>query len=324
MKSFIITIDTEGDNLWTWKYGRSITTENVKYLPRFQCLCEKYGFKPVWLTNFEMVSDPKFVSFTKEKLQQGCCEIGMHLHAVNNPPLYDLEVKYPANFPYLIEYPEEIIAQKANLLHKLLNDTYGEGIISHRAGRWAMNKFYMQCLKDAGLKVDCSVTPGVNWFSTMGITEDSHGSDYSEAPEKAFYVDENRRMLEVPVSIRTIHYSENKFRSIHSLLSGMKHKMLGYKAWLRPNGHNLHEMLHLASVLKEENNDYLMFMLHSSELMPGGSPTFKTKEDIEKLYKDLDKLFAYISTFCEGKTLKEYSSKIIEVGDRIPFNALFK
>ena len=39
MKYFIITIDTEGDDQWNWKYGSKITTENVKYLPRFQKLC---------------------------------------------------------------------------------------------------------------------------------------------------------------------------------------------------------------------------------------------------------------------------------------------
>ena len=306
MKSFIITIDTEGDNLWTWSLGRSITTDNVKYLPRFQLLCDKYGFKPVWLTNFEMVSNPEFVAFTKAVLREGRCEVGMHLHAVNNPPLFDLEVKYPANFPYLIEYPEEVVFQKVHSLHNLLENTYDEPILSHRAGRWALNKYYMQCLIKEGLKIDCSVTPGISWLSTFGITDGSKGSDYSKAPESPFYIDRDKQMLEVPVSIRTVHFSDNDFRSVHSLLSGIKHKVLGYKAWLRPNGQNLNEMLHLASSIKDEKSDYLMFMLHSSELMPGGSPTFKTNEQIDKLYSDLDILFAYISSFSEGRTLREY------------------
>jgi hypothetical protein len=34
---FIITIDTEGDNLWACP--RHITTRNAAYLPRFQSLC---------------------------------------------------------------------------------------------------------------------------------------------------------------------------------------------------------------------------------------------------------------------------------------------
>src|SRR5512144_2975448 len=47
--SFLITIDTEGDNLWS--RPREITTGNARYLPRFQALCEKYGLKPTYLTN---------------------------------------------------------------------------------------------------------------------------------------------------------------------------------------------------------------------------------------------------------------------------------
>ena len=50
--AFIITLDTEGDNLW--ESGPVITTQNTRFLPRFQALCEKYSFKPVWLTNYEM------------------------------------------------------------------------------------------------------------------------------------------------------------------------------------------------------------------------------------------------------------------------------
>jgi hypothetical protein len=61
--AFLITIDTEGDNLW--QKNDSITTENAKYLPRFQAVCEKYGFKPVYLTNYEMAIDPFLLSLAR-------------------------------------------------------------------------------------------------------------------------------------------------------------------------------------------------------------------------------------------------------------------
>lgn len=77
--AFLITIDTEGDNLW--QKHDSITTENARYLPRFQQLCEKYGFKPVWLTNYEMAIDPVYIEFAKDAIARGTAEIGMHLHA---------------------------------------------------------------------------------------------------------------------------------------------------------------------------------------------------------------------------------------------------
>ncbi|MBV9084373.1 MAG: hypothetical protein JOZ62_16995 [Acidobacteriaceae bacterium] len=46
-------------------------------------------------------------------------------------------------------------------------------------------------------------------------------------------------------------------------------------------------------------------MLHSSEFMPGGSPIFRTGEDVEKLYSDLRSLFSAASGFT-GATLQEY------------------
>ena len=65
MKYFIITVDTEGDNLWAYKEGDPITTNNAEYACRFQDLCNKYVFKPVWLTNYEMACNDKFMSLCR-------------------------------------------------------------------------------------------------------------------------------------------------------------------------------------------------------------------------------------------------------------------
>ena len=107
---FIITIDTEGDDLWARSRGsREITTCNAAYLPRFQSLCERFGFKPVYLTNYEMVMSDVFVEFARDVVARGACEIGMHLHAWNSPPLDPLTSDDFHFQPYLIEYPERVI-----------------------------------------------------------------------------------------------------------------------------------------------------------------------------------------------------------------------
>ena len=41
-KTVIITVDTEGDNLWKWDGLTSISTDNVNYITRFQDLCEEF------------------------------------------------------------------------------------------------------------------------------------------------------------------------------------------------------------------------------------------------------------------------------------------
>ena len=51
------------------------------------------------------------------------------------------------------------------------------------------------------------------------------------------------------------------------------------------------------------------FMIHSSELMHGGSPTFATKKSIEKLYVHLELLFEKIEESYKGISLTDYAKK---------------
>ena len=71
-KKLLITIDTEADN--QWDVSRGISTENTLYLPRFQELCERYGFIPTWLTNWEMCNDERFLQYMKPKNDAGLCD----------------------------------------------------------------------------------------------------------------------------------------------------------------------------------------------------------------------------------------------------------
>ncbi len=53
--------------------------------------------------------------------------------------------------------------------------------------------------------------------------------------------------------------------------------------------------------------EYAEFMLHSSEMMPGGSPSFKTEGQIDELYATLEDLFSYaIEIGFEGYTFDSW------------------
>src|SRR5258708_31153797 len=100
---FIITIDTEGDDLWS--RPREITTRNASFLPRFQRLCERYGYRPVYLANYEMALSEAFVEFGLDVLRRQAGEISMHLHACNSPPLVPFADDDYHYQPYLVENP---------------------------------------------------------------------------------------------------------------------------------------------------------------------------------------------------------------------------
>lgn len=309
MKKFIITMDTEGDNLWNWHEGDEITTHNTHYLLRFQQLCEKYGFKPVWLTNYEMIMDPDYVEFIKNVEKNHTGELGMHLHAWNSPPLYKLPIANDGQ-PYLIEYPKNIMEEKVKFLTNLIYEKTGIRPISHRAGRWAMNQEYFNIIGKYGYKIDCSVTPGIDWSHIVGRTKASAGSNYKNCPRSIYNVElsERTKLTEVPVSILLSHrYFCGVNAPIKKQIKKIWHSIKGYPIWLRPNGSNLKEMKYLLRCHSKNDAPYVMFMLHSSELMPGGSPSFKTDNQIEALYRDIAEVFDYAKALgYEGSTLREF------------------
>ena len=78
--------------------------------------------------------------------------------------------------------------------------------------------------------------------------------------------------------------------------------------WLRPVGGNVQQMIAVAEKTLAEGSDYVEFMLHSSEFMPDGSPTFKNEADIDRLYSDLEQLFSWLQGRTQGMTLAEYAA----------------
>ncbi|GHU98431.1 deacetylase [Spirochaetia bacterium] len=312
-KYFIITIDTEGDNLWAYRMGNDISTLNARYIPRFQELCNKYNYKPVYLVNYEMANDDYFVDFAKDTLNRNNGEIGLHLHAWNTPPHYEIpEQRTDYGLPYLIEYPEPVMREKFQTMFKLIGDKFQNTPTSHRSGRWAMNQDYFDILMDYRIKIDCSVTPHVSWESSKGLSIGSKGSDYRSSLEYPFTIKHSKTddvISEIPVTIRMLHrYSFVNPIHVRSFYSNIKSFIQGKPVWLRPTGNNLKDMTALIDYVKKSDSYYLMFMLHSSELMPGGSPTFRNTESIEKLYNDLTIIFDIIAPDFTGITLKDYYS----------------
>ncbi len=314
--AFLITIDVEGDNLWA--RPRGITTRNAAYLPRFQSLCEKYGFKPTYLTNWEMARSAKFQEFGRDILARGMGEIGMHLHAWNSPPLGVLTPDDDHYQPFLIDYREDRMREKVKAITGALEDTFGVELVSHRAGRWSFNETYARILVDNGYRVDCSVTPHVSWQSSQGDPQGNGGTDFSRFPETAYFVDLNdisraghSPLLELPMTIVSRSYP----RAVELARRLVGKSSFGARAtdhfspsslWLRPAHDNREAMLHILSIAGREKRAYVEFMLHSSELMPGGSPYFPSSESIEVLYNDLEALFAAAVGVFEGRTLYEY------------------
>jgi len=309
MKKFFVTLDTEEDRQWDLSMRES-TTENAKYIPRFQELCEKYNIKPIYFTTYGMAANREFASYLRSLDAVQKCEVGMHLHGWDTPPSYKLNT-INSNRPYIVEYPPDTIKEKVWAITDLLEDTFQRKIISHRAGRWSTNQQYLEILYERGYRVDSSVTPGVDWRRTLGATG-ANGTYYSKFSCKPVYI--FKEMLEVPVSImkyRTLAVP-NRFHPI-DIFRAARDLVCGKSIWLRPSNtqDSLHQMFKLVkTILDDKDLECMTFMIHTSELMPGCNPNFQTKEDIEYLYDMLDALFSYLSERVISMTFLEYYNTV--------------
>ena len=315
--AFLITIDTEGDNLWS--VPATLTTENSNFLRRFQHLCERYGLVPTWLTTYEMAQCKTYRAVAEDYLDRGTGELGMHLHAWNSPPLdYQLTADDSRTLPYLIEYPEGVMEQKIAYLTELLESQFGVRPRSHRAGRWAMDARYARLLAASDYVVDCSVTPGVSLADAKGDPNDKGGTDYRGFPNRPYRMDlehidredDDSPLWEIPMTI--VHGPGMKLRwavdRLPRLARQVSNRLVPPAYWLRPNGRNLEPMFSILDKALQEDRPCVEFMLHSSELMPGGSPKFASAESIEKLYADLEALFDAAHRSFRGTTLTAFTA----------------
>jgi hypothetical protein len=220
--------------------------------------------------------------------------------------------------------------EKIHALTATLEDVFGVKMLSHRAGRWAFDERYAALLVEHEYVVDCSVTPLISWASATGDPERSGGTDYSSFPNHAYWLDGSdisrpgdSPLLEVPVTVfpgertvarrtsETLRHLPKPLATLADPLRRVCDRLSPPIRWLRPNGRNRQQLLRLVDQVLEEKRDYAEFILHSSELMPGGSPTFADPERVEALYKDLQVLFEVARDRFVGSTLAEFHARVI-------------
>lgn len=324
--AFIVSVDTEGDNLWA--RPKEITTRNARFLPRFQRLCERFGVRPTYLVNHEMAMSQTFVEFARDVLARNAAEVGMHLHAWNSPPLVDLTGDDFHHQPYLIEYPPQTMREKIRRLTRLLEDRFERPIVSHRAGRWAFDGRYAALLAAEGYRIDCSVTPGVDWRGNLGDPRGRGGTNYADFPARPYFFDAgdiarpaDGPLLEVPMTVMSSALYRRAPRLYRiPLLCRALNGLSPALAWLcpiqaslrAPLARNLEVMLAVARVARSAGLRHLQLTLHSSELMPGGSPHLRDAADIERLYDALETLFDAVARWCRAMTLAEFHAACAE------------
>jgi hypothetical protein len=184
-----------------------------------------------------------------------------------------------------------------------------------------MNETYARIVAEHGYLVESTVTPHLSWRTHTGAPGGKGGPDYRRFPEHAYFLDLDAlwrpgesALLEIPITIveRRWPFPVEALRLAvgwNARCEQAMRRLFPRHQWFRPDGYNREEMLKILNVVLGEGRDYVQFMLHSSEFMPGGSPRFPTEENIEALYDDMEAVFSQASRDFEGLTLREYHDR---------------
>lgn len=322
---FIITIDTEADDQWT--PGNHLNTHNLTFLPRFQALCERFGFPPTYLCTYEVIKSCHFKNTLSRFHHAGAAEIGAHLHPWSNPP-FDTERTHrdkTAPRPYPSELPIDRFARKMHRLTDAIGQHSGASPRTYRAGRWGFSAEHVPVLEQLGYLADCSVTPMTTWHQHPGVSDP--GPDFRGAPITPYFLSDTdltrpgqSRLLEVPVTIlstqRMARYRwlSPTIRTIeqHPQLARVARKLRIARGpqWFRPWPYmTAGDLIRVYDEAQRRNLPLVEMMFHSSELMPAGSPFHSDEASIDRLYQKLEAVFAHAAASgAQGATLTDFAS----------------
>ena len=321
---FIITVDTEGDN--QWQYDGRISLRNLRALPRFQGLCEQYGFIPTYLVAREVLQDEAAVTFLRRWKSSRCAEIGVHLEPWTTPPFMQEETANPSMQAFPSELPADWFSRKLEVLTAEVAERFGAPT-SFRAARWGINGAMIRRLSEAGYTADCSVTPKTDWRRQRGLTGGAGGPDYRGAPRDPYRpsVEDVCRagcegLVEVPM---TILYTAcgagegsalaRRFSRIpESRIKRLLERRLFRKRWLRVSRESrADDWVRIYEAALRCGLDVLQLMIHSSELSTGTSPLTRTDEDTEFVFESLSDLFrTFRQRGLQGECLSRYAAAV--------------
>lgn len=180
--------------------------------------------------------------------------------------------------------PREVEAAKFTMLRDRVEAVFGAAPQIYRAGRYGVGPHTADMLKAAGIRIDTSVRPLFD-YSAGG------GPDFSHHPLTPYWVDGDRRLLELPVTSAywgplrrlgpIIHRVQ---RHVPTMFSGFSRLRLLERIALTPEGVSVDEAIRGIDIAVANRLPVMVLSFHSPTLAPGHTPYTADEAAVESLY----------------------------------------
>lgn len=288
----LLTVDTEEE--FDWEGPFTLTGHGLDHVPHiaeFQSFCEGLGVVPVYLVDWPIANSETARDVLGPAVRAGRAEIGIQLHPWVNPP-HEEELG-PRN-SYAGNLPPEIERAKFLRLRDAIEASFGAAPAIYRAGRYGLGPSTAALLMEAGVAIDSSVRTNFDYRA-------GHGPDYRGHPLEPYWVDPERRLLELPLTTvwwgmlrrqgQWLYPVAAKMPRLAGILSRVG---LLERIALTPEGVTKEEALRGIDMALDDGLPLLVLSLHSPSLAPGYTPYVRTSDDLETLYDWLRGVYGYL------------------------------
>lgn len=299
----ILSLDVEEEGLFTGRYERSTpSVKNVARLRSLKPLSLDLNLPLTLLCSSAVFADKAALTVLEDMRDGSGAEIGAHLHHWSAPPLTEAPASGPPERTHKL--PEGLLRQKLANLLEAGRRFQGEDLISFRMGRWDLKARLLPLLAEAGIRVDSSICP-LRFFNG--------GADHFLAPVEPYWHNaRGLRILEAPITQIPVFPP----------LAKIWRKMWGRHPKILDSFHffgamSANPLWHSAAVMRQAARSHIRaggrlinMFLHSSELMPGGSPNVPDEIAARKVVEKLDSFCRWLfnNYNCQGIVMKDLLS----------------
>jgi hypothetical protein len=274
---FCFTLDTEPDNLWEPFTHASF--EHFARLYDFHRALTERGARPVYLTTSEVVECRDSARVMERILETGQAEIGAHFHSwTRNWPFAVPSLGLPPLHAMAHQLGQSVEEKMLQYTCDSIEKNLGVRPRSYRGGRWSFNQDSVRSLRNSGILVDTTVTPGRTWEDQRHPYLD--GPDFRQCPRHPYYYNVNSRepnpdtgdVLELPVGAS--YLSPGRLGSGEGLIGRSTRKLYSLLnqahgwLWLRPTRMTTRQSRACLESLRNDQIPVWVAMIHSSEIIP--------------------------------------------------------
>lgn len=299
----VTTIDAEEDFDWNGPFIRTASrVTSMRSQHKAHRVFERHGVIPTYLVDYPVASQDEGRGPLRELLQSGQCEVGAQLHPWVTPPFVEVisnRNSYPGNLPMVVEY------DKLLSLTNMLEEAFGSRPRIYRAGRYGFGPNTGEILRHLGYQVDTSIMP--RWNYTL-----QGGPDFRALGADPFWIDRDRTVLEMPISVALVGRAARLGHSVSPALFTHLSERLGVtsavarlglieRIRLTPEGIVIDEAKRLVRQMIADGQRVFVMTYHSPSMEPGGTPYVRTEDDLTRFLAWLEEFYDFFTKEIGGQ-----------------------